>query len=64
MADYLAHYGTEARNRPGAQVVSVAEPAGKNHDIHILEVVVLVPDIDCFFAERLYDGLVSVVVAI
>src|SRR5687767_3517144 len=60
----LAHDRAEARDRAGAQVVAVAEAAGEDDDVTPLQVVILVPEVDRFLAERLDDGLKGVVVAV
>src|SRR5690606_11828981 len=61
---YLAHDRAEARDRPGAQVVAVAEPAGEEDDIDPLQVVLPMPEVDRLRVEDVPGGLVTVVVTV
>src|SRR5512140_1040085 len=56
VCNHFVHDWTEPRNRAGTQVVAIAEPAGKNHDVRALKVVILVPQVHSLFAERVYHG--------
>ena len=58
------HDRREARDRAGAQVVAVREPAGQDHDVGALEARVLVPDERGLVPEHVLRGVVGVVVAV
>src|SRR2546423_772239 len=64
MGPYFVHDRAEPRDRTGPEVIAVAESAGEDDDVTPLQVVILVPEIDGFFAECLDDAAVRVVVAV
>ena len=62
--DDVLHDRAESRDGARPQVVTVAEATRENHDVTLLEIVILVPEIDGLLAELLDDGLIGVVVAV
>src|SRR5205823_2539659 len=44
--DDLAHHGREPRDRSGAQVVAIREPAGDHNHVHAVQVALGVPEED------------------
>src|SRR5699024_9442265 len=61
---HLAHDRTESRDRARAEVVAVAEAAGKHDHVHAFEIGGLVPEIHCRQTQYVDDGVVAVVVAV
>src|SRR5687768_10260868 len=61
---YFLHYRAETSDRPGAKIVAVAEAPGENDHVRILKVVILVPEVNRFFAKDLRYGVVRIVIAV
>ena len=61
---HLLHDRREARDRAGAQVVAVREPARQDHGVGALEARVLVPDELGVLPEHVLGGVVGVVIAV
>src|SRR5262249_45323172 len=61
---HALHDGREPRERPGAQVVAVREPARQDEDVRALEVAVAVPDVLGFAAEEVFGDVEAVLVAV
>ena len=64
VGDDFFHDRREPRDGACAQVVTVTEAAGKDDDIRVLEVVILVPEEDGLLLEPLDDGEERVLVAV
>src|SRR5512146_591311 len=62
--DDVLHHGAESGNRPGPQVVAVAEAARQDDHVALLQVVILVPQVHRFLAQCIDDGVIGVVVAV
>jgi hypothetical protein len=58
------HHRAEAGDGPGAEVVAVGEPAGKDHGVDIGKVGVLVPDQPHVLAAHVADDVFGVVIAV
>src|SRR5262249_59842286 len=57
------HDGRASRDRAGAQVIAVGEPAGQDHAIEIVERTVAVPDVADGLVEHFGDDVMEVAVA-
>ena len=64
MGDHLIHDGGETRDGSTAEIVSVAEATGQDHQVDPLEVAVLVPEPLDVEPEFRAEGVFHVVVAI
>src|SRR5689334_22687817 len=60
----LLHDRAEARDCSGTQIVAVAESAREDDHVRALKIVILVPQIDRFFAEYFGDRVISVVITV
>src|SRR5262249_13874994 len=62
--DDLSHDRAESRDGARAKVVAVRKAAGEDHDVALLQIVVLVPEERRLFADAVDDGAIRVVIAI
>jgi hypothetical protein len=61
---HRGHDRREPRDRTGAEVVAVGEPAGEDHGVGSLEAGVLVPHELGLLSEHVFHGVVGVVIAV
>src|SRR6185437_3867186 len=61
--DDVLHHRAESRDGAGAQVVAVAEAAGKHDDVALAQIVILVPEEHGLFTQPFDDRLIGGVIA-